>query len=71
MDSERCLQCRGPYHEASGHRDRATGAVFCGGCYRPFLAWLKGHLKRRWGGVHFYEHTETSRRVSVRATLAA
>lgn len=61
--AERCIQCKGPFHEASGNRDRRTGATTCGACYKPFLSWLSGHLKRRWGKLRFYEHTETSRRV--------
>jgi hypothetical protein len=60
---DRCLRCGGPHHPATGHIDARTGAIFCGACYRPFLDWLKGHLKRRWGKLRFYEHTETSRRV--------
>jgi hypothetical protein len=48
------------YHEATGHRwgDRT---VLCGPCARSFVAWLKRHTSSRWGGLRFYEHTETSR----------
>jgi hypothetical protein len=56
----RCSACTGVYHEATGHRlgDRT---VLCGPCARSWLAWLKSQTNRRWGGVRFYDHTETSR----------
>lgn len=58
--ARRCLQCGGPYHPATGHWDQHFDVVFCGACYKPFIAWLAGHLKRRWGKLRFYDHA-TSR----------
>ncbi|HVZ88056.1 MAG TPA: hypothetical protein VHG72_13880 [Polyangia bacterium] len=54
------MQCRGPFHPATGHVDRLTGALFCGACYRPFVKWIAGHTKRKWGGANFYEEAATS-----------
>lgn len=60
----RCIQCKGPFHEASGDYDRKTGIATCGACYRPFLKWFKGHTKRTWGGRNFYEAAATSIRAA-------
>lgn len=52
----RCFVCRGPYHEASGHNFREFADVFyCGACIRHFLTWMRGHMKRKWGALNFYE----------------
>lgn len=61
----RCVQCKGPWHPSSGHWYEEWGIVVCGGCYKPFLAWLSGHLKRRWGKVRFYDEAATSIRAGV------
>lgn len=57
----KCSACNNPYCEATGHRlgDRT---VLCGPCARRFLDWLKRHTSSRWGGLRFYDHTETSRK---------
>lgn len=59
----RCSACGGVYHPASGHRwgDRV---VLCGPCTRHFIAWVKAHTQRRWGGVKFYDHAATSVRAA-------
>jgi hypothetical protein len=59
----RCSVCGAPYHEATGHRHSAQ-TLLCGACAKSWLAWLKGHLNRRWGGVRFYEYAATSIRPS-------
>lgn len=56
----RCAACGGVYHEATGHR-WTSSMVICGPCAREFIAWLRGHSQRRWGGLRFYDYTETSR----------
>jgi hypothetical protein len=57
----RCFACRGPWHPATGHwwGDKYD-IVYCGPCYLHFVTWLKGHLKRKWGGLVFYEEAATS-----------
>lgn len=52
----RCFQCHGPFHPASGNWYEQWQIGFCGACYKPFVKWLSGHLKRKWGGLNFYEH---------------
>jgi hypothetical protein len=59
-----CSSCRGVYHEATGHRFTANVQI-CGPCARHFVTWLKGHLRRRWGGVEFYIAAATSIRAPV------
>lgn len=59
----RCIQCKGPFHPATGDYNRADDVATCGACIRAFYDWLKGHTRRRWQKMRFYEHTETSRRV--------
>lgn len=63
----RCFACGGPYHEASGHHFAAPfdDVVYCGACYRPFVAWMKGHLNRRWSKHRFYDEAATSIREGV------
>jgi hypothetical protein len=56
---ERCFSCRGPFHAATGHYHRPDVPV-CGPCTRRFVVWLKGHVKRRWGGHDFYAEAATS-----------
>ncbi len=55
-----CFACCGPYHPATGHLYREWDIAFCGRCYGLFLAWLSGHLCRRWGGHRFYDEAATS-----------
>lgn len=59
-----CFQCGGPYHPATGHIYPEWDVAFCGGCYKPFVKWLRGHLKREWSGHSFYE--EASRSLGAR-----
>jgi hypothetical protein len=56
---EECSACKGPFHPATGHY-HTENVKICGPCAKHFVSWLKGHLKRRWGGKVFYEHAETS-----------
>lgn len=65
MSSMRCFQCKGPYHPATGDYDKKRDVAFCGPCYAPFVAWLKQHLNRVWGGSKFYDHSSTSIRPGV------
>lgn len=51
-----CFRCGGPYHESTGDYDKKWDVAFCGPCCKKFYGWLKGHTKRRWGGLNFYEH---------------
>jgi hypothetical protein len=67
-DSLRCFKCGGPYHPATGHWNERFDVVFCGACYRPFVKWLSGHLKRRWGGANFYQEAATSIRAPSRGS---
>lgn len=66
-DGVKCFQCKGahPYHPSTGHAELRWGIVFCGTCYRVFLEWLYGHLRRRWGKERFYDHAATSIRAGV------
>lgn len=64
-----CFACHGPYHPATGHMfmppprlkeqdgDPRSDPViaYCGPCARRFFAWWRGHSKRKWGGMNFYE----------------
>lgn len=56
----RCVQCKGPYNEATGNLYPHWGVVVCGTCYRPFVKWVSGMVKRRWSGAAFYEEAATS-----------
>ena len=56
----RCLQCKGPYHEATGNYYEEWNVVFCGACYKPFVVWTKGMHKRKWGGEYFYDEAWSS-----------
>jgi hypothetical protein len=56
----RCLECQGPYHPSSGHLYPEWDVAFCGACYKPFLRWLTGHMKRQWSGHEFYAEAATS-----------
>lgn len=38
-----CLQCKGPYSEATGHAFTET-AVLCGRCAREFYGWYKQRM---------------------------
>jgi hypothetical protein len=58
-EQERCAACGNLYHEATGHRHTPT-MVLCGVCARDWKDWLKGHLRRRWGGKRFYDYAWTS-----------
>jgi hypothetical protein len=49
-----CFACGGVYHPATGHLFREHGVVYCGPCYRRFMAWYKGHTNRKWSGADFY-----------------
>ena len=62
---ERCFSCRGPFHPATGHYHRPDVPV-CGPCTKRFVAWLKGHTKRRWGGHDFYAYAVDARTVGQR-----
>lgn len=55
-----CVQCGGPYHPASGHWYERWDVVVCGGCYKPFVRWVKGMMARKWSGAAFYEEAATS-----------
>lgn len=61
----RCFQCKGPWHDATGHWYPQWDIVFCGACYRSFVIFLKGHFKRKWGGYNFYEEAATSIRPGI------
>lgn len=50
----RCFACGGPYHPATGHLFREFMVAYCGRCYRHFIEWMKGHMRRKWGGLDFY-----------------
>jgi hypothetical protein len=56
----RCSGCGGPYSEVSGHI-WTPQIRLCGACAKHWLDWLKRHTRSKWGGLRFYEHTETSR----------
>lgn len=56
----KCSCCGGPFHPATGDYDRRFDMARCGRCYREFLAWFKGHTRRKWGKLNFYEHAATS-----------
>lgn len=55
----KCFQCGGPFHPATGHFHRPDVPV-CGPCFRPFVAWVKQHTKRKWSGQSFYEAAASS-----------
>lgn len=59
-DPPRCSACQNLYNEATGHR-HSDRTVLCGSCARDWLAWRKRHEQGRWGGLRFYDLTETSR----------
>ena len=61
----RCFKCGGPYHPSSGHLFREMDVAYCGACYRPFLAWFKGHTRRKWAGADFYLEALTSIRPGI------
>jgi len=53
-----------PYHPATGHvLDRKSMAVLCGMHTRAFFNWIRGHTKKRWGKLNFYEEAARSVRV--------
>lgn len=56
---ERCKQCGGPFHPASGHY-HAPDVPICGPCIRRFITWMKGHTHRRSSGADFYAAAATS-----------
>lgn len=56
----KCAACCGAFHEATGHFWTSSMPI-CGPCIRGFIAWLKRHTSSRWGGLQFYDYTETSR----------
>jgi hypothetical protein len=60
----RCFSCQGVWHPACGDWDPFYGVARCGRCIRIFLAWFKGHTKRKWGGMDFYAHAATSIRAA-------
>lgn len=61
----RCFRCGGPFHQATGHVFVEFDIAYCGACYRHFLAWYKGHTRRKWGGSDFYAEAATSIRAGV------
>lgn len=61
QERPRCNACGGVYHSATGCV-LGSRTFLCGPCERERIAWLVRHTSARWGGVRFYEHTETSRR---------
>lgn len=65
MGAVRCFACGGPYHPASGHLWREFMAAYCGPCYRHFIAWMKGHMHRKWAGADFYAEALTSVRAAA------
>lgn len=56
----RCIRCKWPWHPATGDYDRAHDVATCGACARQFYSWLRGHVRRQWGGQDFYEAAATS-----------
>jgi len=59
-----CSFCRGPYHEATGHRF-SNGSVWCGPCTRDFVDWLR---RNKWRNFYDYAFTPEE---AVRRRLAA
>jgi hypothetical protein len=59
-----CFACGGPYHPASGHLFNSE-TPYCGPCYRYFLSWMKGHIRRKWGGCDFYEEAARCVRIPL------
>lgn len=55
----KCIACGAPYHPATGHLHQENAPI-CGSCAKHFVAWLKSHTKRKWGGEDFYEAAKTS-----------
>jgi hypothetical protein len=54
VESNTCFCCKANvYHPATGHRFNED-VVYCGPCYRYFLSWMKGHVRRKWSGADFY-----------------
>lgn len=60
----RCIRCKGPFHPSTGDYDHVHGVATCGACVRSFYEWLRGHVRRRWGKLDFYEHAATSIRAA-------
>lgn len=62
----RCQVCGGPWHPASGDWDERWQRATCGACHRGWIAYVKQHFKRRWGGKgnDFYKEAETSIRAA-------
>jgi hypothetical protein len=56
----RCSACTGVFNEATGHQWTPETRL-CLSCAKHFYEWLKRHTRSKWGGLRFYEHTETSR----------
>lgn len=59
-----CSFCRGPYHEATGHRF-PNGSVWCGPCTRDFVDWLR---RNKWR--EFYKVAETPEQAVARRVAA-
>lgn len=57
---QRCNTCGGVWHPSCGDWDERFQVARCGRCYREWLKFYKGHMKRKWGGEDFYAHAETS-----------
>lgn len=55
----RCLQCKGPFHPATGHM-YAKDVGVCGACFRPFVAFYKGRMSLRKDGNRFADAAATS-----------
>lgn len=58
-EGAKCSACGGPYHEATGHR-HSDKTRLCGACAKDYKDWVKGHTKRKWGKVAFYDHAAAS-----------
>lgn len=59
LEGRSCSSCENPYHPATGWR-LSPRTRLCGPCARHFAEWVKGMVRRRWGGVRFYDHAATS-----------
>lgn len=63
----RCFACGGPYHPASGHIF-SEDVVYCGACYRPFVAFMKSRFYQREDEPDFIAEAMTSIRPPPTAT---
>ena len=59
-----CLQCKGPWHPATGHVFTPE-ARLCGPCARQFFSWMRATLRRRCNGHELYAAAATSIRAGI------